>query len=206
MHYCQGCEQPVVLEPGAAAGSQSRCPRCGQAGEAWVTKPLFAVTGASGAGKSTLLAPLAASLAGRCVTFDADWLLDAAGALSGGQPINWTAFGSAWLAVAHGAAQSGLPTVLLGPTVPANLEAQPLRRWLGPIYYLLLDCPDDIRRRRMADRPTWRSHDIDEQVSFGRWLRDNIPARVDTSRGTPENVAAEVAAWVTGRLGDRETG
>jgi len=188
------------MAPGAAAGSRSRCPRCGHEGEAWARAPLFAVTGASGSGKSTLLAPLARALAGRCATFDVDWLLDAAGELSGSQPISWPAFSSAWLAVAHGAAQFGLPTVLLGPTVPANLEAQPLRRWLGSIHYLLLDCPDDVRRERIEARPPWRSRDTDEQVSFGRWLRDNIPDRVDTSRGTPEDVAAEVAAWVTARL------
>lgn len=190
------------MEPGPAVGSASRCPRCGQAGETWARAPLFAVTGASGSGKSTLLAPLAVALAGRCMTFDADWLLDAAGALSGSRPINWPAFGSAWLAVAHAAAQCGLPTVLLGPTVPADLESQPFRRWLGPIHYLLLDCPDDVRLERIEARPPWRSRDIDEQVSFGRWLRYNIPDQLDTSRGTPADVAAEVAAWVTDRLGD----
>jgi hypothetical protein len=153
-----------------------------------------------GSGKSTLLAPLALALAGRCATFDADWLLDAAGALSGGQPINWPAFGSAWLAVAHAAAQCGLPTVLLGPTVPGDLEAQPLRPWLGPVHYLLLDCPDDIRRERIESRPPWRNRDIDGQVSFGRWLRANIPDRLDTSRGTAADIAAEAAAWVMSRL------
>jgi hypothetical protein len=51
-----------------------------------------------------VLAPLARQLAGRCLTFDVDWLLDAAGALSGGQPARWPAFRDAWLAVAHGVA------------------------------------------------------------------------------------------------------
>jgi hypothetical protein len=124
----------------------------------------------------------------------------AAGALSGGQPINWPAFGAAWLAVAHGVAQSGLPTVLLGPFVPGNLDELPARRWIADIHFIVLDCPDELRRARIRARPPWRSHDIEEQVEFGQWLRRNITDRVDTSSGTPEGAAAAVADWIELRL------
>jgi predicted ABC-type ATPase len=181
------------------------CPECGRTDEA-VLGRLFIVTGASGSGKTAVLAPLARRLQGRCVTFDADLIMDAAGALSGGQPVNWPAFRDAWLAVAHGVAQSGMPTVLLGPFIPGHLQDLPARRWTGDIHFLVLDCPDELRRTRISARPAWRSRDIEEQVEFGRWLRRNIDDRIDTSSGTPEDTAAAVAAWVDRHLTGAGTG
>jgi predicted ABC-type ATPase len=176
------------------------CPKCGRADDAAALRPLFVVTGASGSGKTAVLAPLARRLAGRCVTFDADLLIDAASALSGGQPVNWPAFRDAWLAVAHGAAQSGMPTVLLGPFIPGHLEELPSRRWIAGIHFIVLDCPDELRRARLSARPPWRSRDIEEQIAFGRWLRHNITDRIDTSSGTPEDAAAAIAAWIGRQL------
>lgn len=176
------------------------CPECGRAGAAAALGPLFIVTGASASGKTAVLAPLSRRLQGRCVTFDADLLMDAAGVLSGGQPINWPAFRDAWLAVAHGVAQSGMPTVLLGPFIPGHLQELPARRWIGDIHFLVLDCPDELRRTRFSARPLWRSRDTEEQVEFGRWLRRNIADRIDTSNGTPEDTAAAISAWIDRHL------
>jgi hypothetical protein len=133
------------------------------------------------------------------VTFDVDWLLDAAGTLSGATTvagIPWDGFHQAWLSVAHGVAQSRLPTLLLGPMLPDRLEHNAARKWVGDIHALVLDCPDDIRRERILERPPWRARDIVEQVSFGRWLRQNIPNRIDTSNCSPEEAAKSVAEWV----------
>jgi predicted ABC-type ATPase len=176
------------------------CPQCGRLDDAATRRPLFIVTGASGSGKTALLAPLTRRLRGRCVTFDIDWLLDAAGKLSGNQPVHWPALRDAWLAVAHGVAQSGMPTVLLGPLIPEHLEALPARRWIAEVRFIALDCPDDLRRARLSARPSWRGRDVDEQVEFGRWLRRTIAERVDTSIGTPEDTAAAIAAWVDRHL------
>lgn len=104
------------------------------------------------------------------------------------------------LAVAHGVAQSGRPTVLLAPLGPGTLESLPARRWIADIRYLVLDCPDDVRRQRMAARPAWRLHDVEDQVSWGRWLRVNVPDRVDTAVGTRADCAAAVASWVLRHL------
>lgn len=202
VHYCQSCDTPVIMEP---REGRAFCPQCGRKDDA-VLAPLFVVTGASGSGKTAVLAPLARRLRGRCVTFDADLLMDSAGALGGGQPIIWPAFWDAWLAVAHGVAQSGMPTVLLGPLIPDHLKDLPARRWTGDIRFLALDCPDELRRARIEARPAWRSRDVDEQVEFGRWLRRNIPDRIDTSIGTPEDTATAITAWIdrhlTGAEGD----
>lgn len=174
------------------------CPRCGRTDDV-VLGQLFVVTGASGSGKTSVFGPLARRLRGRCVIFDSDLLMDAAGALSGSRPIDWAAFHSAWLAVAHGVAQSGTPAVLLGPFIPAHLQELAARRWFADIHFIALDCPDELRRARMSARPRWRNHDIDEQVEFGRWLRRNIAERVDTSRGTPDDAAAVVASCIVSR-------
>jgi len=176
------------------------CPDCGRLDRDAAIQPLFVVTGASGSGKTAIFAPLARLLAGRCVTFDVDWLLDAAGALSTGRPIAWPAFREAWLAVAHGVAQSGTPTVLLGPFIPDHLDGLASRSWVGDIRYLLLDCPDDLRRGRIEARPPWRQRDIKEQAAFATWLRSHLPDRIDTSDRTPDDTAAAVAAWVTAQI------
>jgi hypothetical protein len=57
------------------------CPDCGYRDVAAV-KPLCFVTGGSGSGKTAVFAPLARRLQGRCITFDVDWLLDAAASVS----------------------------------------------------------------------------------------------------------------------------
>jgi hypothetical protein len=93
-----------------------------------------------------------------------------------------------------------MPTVLLGPFIPDHLHDLPARRWIGDIHFLVLDCPDDLRRARINARPPWRSRDLTEQVGFGQWLRRNIADQVDTSTGTPDDTAAAITAWIDRHL------
>jgi adenylate kinase len=205
MHYCQTCGEPIPMEPYEGG---ARCPACGRIDAAAAVEPLFVVTGASASGKTTVFPHVSRLLAGRCITFDMDWLLDAATELSHAETlksIDWAAYRSAWLAVAHGVAQSGLPTVLFGPLIPDHLAELPNRKWIGDIHFLLLDCPDDIRKRRIEARPPWRSRDIETQTSFGNWLREHIAEQVDTSRASPEEVATAVVGWVTTSLKAKST-
>ena len=184
-----------------AADGLARCPRCGH-NEPAACRSVFVVTGASGSGKTTLYPLVAAALARQCVTFDVDLLIDSASAFNPGQPIHWPAFRDAWFAVAHGVAQSGLPTVLFGPLIPAHLDELPARRWVGDVHFLVLDCGDDLRRQRIESRPPWRGRDITEQVEFGRWLRENIADSVDTGVLTPPEAASRVCDWVLSYLDD----
>jgi hypothetical protein len=200
MHYCQSCDSAIAMAPHEGF---ARCPACGRLDEGAAIAPLFVVTGASGSGKTTVFAPLARKLADRCVTFDIDWLIDSATELNGGQPFRWPALRNMWLAIAHGVAQSGVPTLLLGPLIPQHLEDLSGRRWIGEIHFVVLDCPDDLRRQRIEARPPWRSRDIDEQIEFGRWLRSNIADQIDSAHGTPDDTAAAIATWVVDRI-DRQ--
>jgi hypothetical protein len=150
MHYCQACDTAQLMEPSADAAV---CAACGRTDPVARRADLFVVTGASGAGKTTVFEPLLAELAGRCMVFDVDWLIDPLTRQAGG--VDWVAFRDAWLHVAHGVAQNGLPTMLLGPFIPEHLADLPGRRWVADIHFVTLDCDDDERRRRIEARPAW---------------------------------------------------
>ncbi len=158
------------------------------------------VTGASGAGKTAILPELSRVLGTKALVFDVDGILDSFHAQAGSSEISWPALRDTWLAVAHGVAQSGLPTVLLGPFLPSQFEELPARRWVGALRFLNLDCPDDVRRARLAARPAWRGRDFEGQVAFGRWLRANIDTQLDTTIGAPADTAGRVASWVTATM------
>ena len=198
MHYCQACDDPRLMEP---EDGVARCPACGAAGPRAVIRPLFVVTGASGSGKTTIFPELLSRMSGWCAVFDADWLIDPLGRAAKDGQIDWAAFSDTWLHVAHSVGQNGLPTLLLAPFIPENLDNLPGRAWIGEIHYLVLDCPDEERRRRMEARPRWRARDIDAQTEFGRWLRRNLSPVIDTTRQSPSEVAETVAAWVRDRMG-----
>jgi len=181
-------------------GEVARCPACGDINRHAVSRPLFVVTGASGSGKTTIFPELLTRMAGWCAVFDVDWLIDPLGRASRDGQVDWTAFRDTWLHVAHGVAQNGVPTLLLAPFIPEHLDVLPGRAWVGDIHYLVLDCPDDERRRRIEARPRWRARDIDEQTGFGRWLRDHLEPVIDTTTQSPSEVADTVATWVRDRL------
>jgi RNA polymerase subunit RPABC4/transcription elongation factor Spt4 len=197
MHYCQVCDDPHLMVP---EDGVARCPVCGSTDQTAATRPLFVVTGASASGKTTIFPELLRCLAGRCLVFDVDWLIDPLGRAAKDGEIDWAAFRDAWLYVAHGVAQNGLPTLLLGPFIPEHLEGLPGRSGVGEIHYLVLDCPDDLRRQRIEARPAWRSRDIGAQTEFGRWLRKNLAPVIDTSVHSPAEVAMEVAGWAQERI------
>ena len=196
MYYCNACDEPVLIRH---VGGAARCPACDHVDPTIAIRPLFVVTGASGSGKTTIFPELLSRMAGWCAVFDVDWLIDPLARAAKDGEIDWTAFADTWLHVAHGVAQNGPPTLLLAPFIPENLDVLPGRGWVGDIHYLVLDCPDDERRRRMAARLRWRARDVDAQIEFGRWLRKNLSPVVDTTSQSPSEVADTVAAWVRDR-------
>lgn len=159
-------------------------------------QPLMVLTGASGAGKSTIVPLLIERLAGTCVVFDVDWLIDPLRDAPPDRGVAWESFRDTWLHVAAGLAQNRLPTVLVGPFIPEHLDDLPGRELVGDIAYGVLDCSDDVRRVRIETRPSWRLRDIDEQVAFGAWLRTNLTPVFDTDTATPTETADAVAGWI----------
>lgn len=192
MHYCQECPDQEMMVPSERGAA---CPACDHAQSAQ-RRPVFVVVGASGAGKTTIFPHLLAELAGVAIVFDVDWLIDPLSGGHGTAEVDWASFRDTWLHVAHGVAQNGWPTVLLGPFIPAHLEELAGRQWVSDIGYIGLDCADDERRRRIEARPPWRSRDVDEQVAFARWLRENIDEVVDTTDVSPAEAAGRVASTI----------
>ena len=154
------------------------------------------VTGASGSGKTTVFAPLARELAGEAAVFDIDWLIDAFAIQANTGRLSWRAIRAAWLSVGSAVAQSGLPTLLLGPLAPFHFGDLPQARWVGAMHFFLLDCPDAVRRQRLEGRPAWRERDVDEQTRWGAWLRENVHDAVDTSRADLDQTVDAVVGWV----------
>jgi hypothetical protein len=111
------------------------------------------------------------------------------------QTVSWPAFRDAWLSVAHGVAQGGRHTVLLGPFMPEQLAPLAARRWVSDIHFAVLDCADDVRRARLTERPPWRERAVDEHIAFAAHLRRSIPTRIATDT-TPACAADLVATWV----------
>lgn len=195
MHYCQTCDEQRPMKPESGA---ARCPRCGAVEPASRIGSLFLVTGASGAGKTTLLPLLLERLAGECVVFDVDWLIDPLARSAPDGQVDWPTFRDLWLHVAHGVSQNGLDPVLLGPFFPEQLEELPAGRGSARSTRSH-STARTMSARRIEARPGWRARDIDEQIAFGRWLRENIGAVVDTAAAHPPETADAVADWVRAR-------
>jgi hypothetical protein len=194
VHYCQRCDVAVAMQPG---DHLAVCPTCG-ATESARRLPLFVVTGASGSGKTTVYPHLVATLP-ECVIFDVDWLIDSFAQACRPGEIAWPAFRDGWLSIAHGVAQGGRHTVLLGPFMPEQLALLPARRWVTDIHFAVLDCTDDSRRARLTGRPPWRERSIDEHIAFAAHLRKTIPTLISTDT-SPTDAADRVADWVRAHI------
>ena len=82
-----------------------------------------------------------------------------------------------WLRLAaHGAALNGRVTVRCGSLLPSRLESVPARKFLGPIHFCNLDCPDDVLAERLRARPSWRDSSLATAIpEHQRFPRDRHP-------------------------------
>ncbi|HSZ39841.1 MAG TPA: AAA family ATPase [Trebonia sp.] len=192
--FCMTCGPAAALDRDPLA-PVLRCARCGVE-EGVPALPLFVVTGASGAGKTTVTGPLRRLLPD-CAVFEADLTLQVAA-------LGWETWRDTWLRLAHGEALNGRVMVLCGSLLPDQLDAVPARKLLGPIHFCDLDCPDDVLAARLRARPSWRHSSLEtviaEHQRFAAWLRTHIQPCYDTSALTPDETAAQIAAWIRRRL------
>ena len=149
------------------------------------------VTGAPGAGKSTVIPELLRLRSGQLVVMDMDELLDHEGRVLGiviadtAAAANWPAYSALWLRITELVRRSGSPVLLLSPLVPEQL---PEGRWLH------LDCPDAVRRKRLAERD-WSEAKIGRALEDAAEMRKLVPRSVPGD-GTPEESARLILAWV----------
>ena len=116
---------------------------------------LVAITGAPGSGK-TVLVPVLARLLTGTVVLDWDWLLDPLSRLAGvdltvHEP-SWPAYGDTWLTLAACIGGTGVPVIVCGPLLPAELALLPSRALVAQIHCIVLDCADAVRRQRLVAR------------------------------------------------------
>ncbi|MGF0116622.1 hypothetical protein ACQFYA_09880 [Promicromonospora sp. Marseille-Q5078] len=149
----------------------------------------FYVLGAPGSGKSAVV-PVLKSLLPSHAVIDWDALATPASELAGTTistaPHTWSAYEN----LVRSALQAiePIPSVLLGVATPDQLSGWPLDAWL------LLDCGDDERRRRLA--PRGDAVDVPDALRDAEACRGlGLPA-IDTTTLSPGAVAARIASWV----------
>lgn len=158
---------------------------------------LLCVTGAFGTGKSTLHPELITRLPG-VVIYDMDELLEDGRLLrmliaDESARADWPAYNRLWSRLIAIPRRSDVPVVFLTPCFPDEFEPPEPARWL------LLDCSDDERRRRLCGRG-WDPDRIADALDDARRAREVINEVVSTD-GEPVAVADRVADRIRQLLG-----
>lgn len=160
---------------------------------------LHIVTGAPGSGKSTTLAAFL-ELRTPFVAFDIDWLTIPASNLAGNdiifEPSTWPAYNALWFTILDTVARNHKQPVFFAPTSPDDLVQHHQPLWSGNVRWLLLDCPDDVRRQRLRQRPEWTEPMIAEAIADAASLRQTVALCIDTAAQDPEQVADAIRHWV----------
>lgn len=164
--------------------------RARPAGAGTFATVLTVVLGAPASGKTTVARQLRSALPTHVVV-DWDDFMRAAGALAGRDvrraPDLWDAYRQLVRSVID--LLPSVPTVLLGVCTPDELGSRPEARWV------LLDCDDDERRRRLAGRS---AEDVEGALADARlYRRLHLPA-VDTSGRPVDEVARELVQLLVG--------
>ena len=163
--------------------------------------PLHIVTGAPGAGKSTSLAAFL-HIESDFIAFDIDWLIQSASDLAG-QDIHvarskWQAYNALWLDFLLAVLRNRRSPVLFAPFTPADLRNL-VPPWASEVRWLLLDCPDAIRRKRLEERGRWWTESrIQGALADALYLRSEITEDViDTNSISPAGTAMGISKWLS---------
>ncbi len=167
---------------------------------------LLIVSGAPGSGKSTTVRALL-DQDSRFVVLDIDWLADAASELAGrsiySDPSTWPAYNRLWSQVLNAIARSGNQPIFFCPNTPNDLEALERADWCRSVSWLLLDCSDEVRTKRLEARSDWTEARKTESLADAAELRGLIDRSIDTGVFGPGEVAVKIIRWAEAILGDR---
>jgi AAA domain-containing protein len=154
---------------------------------------LSVLTGAPGSGKTASLAAIRQRLAG-VVVVDMDAFLDAGSALAGADlryaAGHWPAYTELCRQLVATVLDSGVDCLLLTPLEPHEVPSWPV----GEVRWAVLDCPDPVRRRRLARRGL-PADEVEHAVADAAVLR-RLALPLISSTGTVPNTAERIAAWV----------
>lgn len=152
--------------------------------------PLYLVTGAPATGKSTLVPLLAGQLPGTAV-LDTDLF----GPWSN---PDWEAWANSWFLLAHGLAQSGLKTVLVGYGISrSKATALAASDLVGPLRVLHLHLDAGVVRERLAGRGTYDTARIERKVMAAAALSHEADETLDVTNMTPTEVSQRVLRWLS---------
>lgn len=146
---------------------------------------LTIILGAPGSGKTTTVSHLRTIWPGHAV-LDWDDYMGAVQELTGRDvrrsPDLWGSYQVLVRTVVEGL--RNVPTVLFGVVTPSELREWPTADWL------LLDCQDHERRRRLRDRPS--EEVVDAVNDAAEYRKLGLPV-IDTTGKSTADAAAEVA-------------
>lgn len=155
------------------------------------------VTGAPGLGKSTALQALL-DLKADVIAFDIDWLVSSVGKLTGKSvPFDssiWEPYNQLWFDVLDSIVRNHQTPILFAPLDRSDVESLKTVAQTS-VVWLLLDCDDGERERRLRRRPDWTEARIRGACEDAEVLRDQIARRIDTAARTPVEVAQEILIW-----------
>jgi hypothetical protein len=152
---------------------------------------IVGVLGAPGSGKTAVARHLARLLPGH-VVLDWDAFMGPASALAGQDIRHNTGTWPAYRALVRVAVDAvvTVPAVILGVCTPAELAGWPISAWL------LLDCADSERRRRLTR--AGRQVSADDAVRDASEYRALLLPVINTTGRAPLEIATDVAAYVRG--------
>ena len=158
---------------------------------------LLVVTGAPGSGKSTTVEALL-GIDHEFMVFDIDWLIEQGSDFLGRRiqdsPDRWKPWGHLWFEVLHSVVRNGQTPIFFCPNSIADFNTFGLPDWVSTVKWLLLNCDEADRRRRLEDR-SWSEVDIDDALKDAQELENLGLLTISTSQQTPVEVAEGVLHW-----------